>query len=148
MSNIDLSKLETAQTRAAAAAAELLQLIANTRWNQETAGVMWRGLFIATDRESQSKLDQADSAAQRGVRKENSVWKCYDPATGRLVFRPTTNAEMNEIATRAYQYVTDCFTREGQLVEAVLAGVFTEDLLIQGWPSRDITPTSAESSGG
>jgi hypothetical protein len=140
MSNIDLSRLETAETRAAAAVAELLQLIANARWNQETAGVIWRGLYIATDRESQSKLDQADSAAQRGVRKENSVWKCFDPAAGELLFRPTTNAEMSEIATRAYQYVADCFSREGALVEAAFSGTFTDDLLLQGWPSRDITP--------
>lgn len=140
MSNIDLSKLETAETRAAAKIEAVVQLIANTRWNQETAGVMWNGLFIATDRESQSKLDQADSAAQRGVRRESSVWKCYDPVAGALLFRPTTNAEMSEIATRAYQYVADCFTREGVLVEAVLAGTFTEDMLLQGWPARDITP--------
>ena len=47
------------------------------------------------------------------------------------------NAEILEITEAAYRYVSACFDREGELLQAVEDGSFTESMLNDGWPQGD-----------
>lgn len=115
------------------------ETIAETRYGFEVAGVYWGGFFIATDRDSQNKLLQERSAIATGLRADPSGWKCLDVATGLVELRPTTNAEMQAISAQAYTYVAACFAREGELLEAVKAGTYTDSQLAEGWPDNGNT---------
>lgn len=109
--------------------------IAARRYQQEIKGFAWGGFYMATDRESQAKIDAEDRAIDRGLRVENSGWKCLDLATNTVGFRPTSNAEMQEIAAAAYSYVSACFAREAELLAELEAGTYTEAMLDTGWPA-------------
>lgn len=109
--------------------------IANRRLQAETAGYRWQGFLIATDRDSQAKIDQADRAVSKGRRKDGEGWKCYDLTAKAEVFRPTSNAEISELADAVYAYVAACFAREAELLEILASGRYTSDQLEHGWPS-------------
>jgi hypothetical protein len=108
--------------------------IASRRYQAETAGFTWNGYYIATDRESQAKIDTEDRAIDRGLRADGKGWKCIDLTTNQIVFRATTNAEMHDLATASYAYVSACFDREAVLLDQLSAGTLTPDMLDQGWP--------------
>ncbi len=110
--------------------------IAARRYAAEVAGIQWQGYGIATDRDSQDKVDKEDRAVDKGMREDGKGWKCLDLATGQVGFRPTTNAEMQEIAAAVYAYVSSCFAREGELLAALADGTYTDDMLADGWPSQ------------
>lgn len=112
--------------------------IAARRYEREIAGILWRGYGIATDRESQAKIDTEERAADKGLRVDGKGWKCVDLSTGTVTFRPTTNAEMQEIATAAYGYVSACFAREEALLFALDAGDYSDSMLATGWPSQQV----------
>lgn len=109
-------------------------LIADRRYRAEIAGFPWNGFGIDTERDSQAKISSSWSAARDGFRGDGSVWKCLDLATGQIVSRPTTNAEMIDIGQQAYRYVQACYDREGTLLEAAAGGTVTTDMLEEGWP--------------
>lgn len=142
MSNIDVTQLVTAETLAAKTKAQTVQTIADTRFLYETKGIIWNNYLIATDRDSQSKLAQAQLAVIKGIRTENDGWKCYDIANEATIFRATTNTEMGEIADYGYKYVAECFAREQVLLAAVNDGTYTDSMLTEGWP--DTTVKSSE----
>lgn len=107
--------------------------IASRRWSQEVAGITWNGYGIATDRESQDKIVQETRAIDRGLRIDGKGWKCIDLATGVVVFRPTTNAEMVAIGDAVYDYVSACFAREEVLLSEIAAGTYDPAMLETGW---------------
>lgn len=109
-------------------------LIAAKRYAVETSGLIWNGYGIATDRESRSLIDQEDRAVERGLRTDGAGWKCLDLSTGITGFRPTTNAEIQDLAATVYAYVAAAFSREGVLLAAVADGSITSEMLEQGWP--------------
>lgn len=109
--------------------------ITSRRYQAEVAGYRWKDFLIATDRDSQAKLDQADRAVSKGRRQEGEGWKCYDLTLGAELFRPTSNAEISEIADAVYAYVSACFAREAELLEILASDRYTSDQLEQGWPS-------------
>jgi len=115
---------------------EVKGIIARRRYTAEISGLQWNGFRIATDRDSQAKIDQADRAAMKGLRVDGDVWKCLD-SSGAIVFRPTTNAEMSEIAAKVFTYVQACFAREGMLVSVLADGTFTDAMLEEGWPANE-----------
>ena len=110
--------------------------IQNERWLREVSGLIWSGVFIDTDEKSQPKIQSARSAAQDGLRVDGSAWKCGDPQTGEIIYRATSNAEMIEIGSMAFNYVQDCYDREGVLMTAVKDGTYTADMIDLGWPAR------------
>lgn len=132
---IDWTQVVTTEDKATEAHAAKIQSIAARRFEKEVRGVAWNGYWIATDRESQGKIDTEDRAVLRGLRAEGKGWKCKNLATGEVGFRPTTNAEMQDIAAVAYEYVSACFAREGELLAALKAGTYTEAMLGEGWPA-------------
>lgn len=109
--------------------------VAKRRWHQEVAGIAWQGYGIATDRESQDKIVQETRAIDRALRVDGKGWKCIDLATGVVVFRPTTNAEMVAIGDAVYGYVSACFAREEVLLSEIAAGTYDPAMLETGWPA-------------
>jgi hypothetical protein len=108
--------------------------VAARRYEQETAGIVWQGHGIATDRESQQKLSDERNAVKDNLRTDGKGWKCLDLTSGVTVFRPTSNAEMLELSAAAYRHVSDCFDREAELLEAIAAGTYSPAMLEEGWP--------------
>lgn len=106
------------------------------RYRREIAGLIWSGVFIATDEASQAKLTSARASAKEGLRVDGSIWKCGDPQTGEILYRPTTNAEMLDIGSMVFDYIQSCYDREGVLMNAVKDGTYTDDMLTTGWPER------------
>ena len=76
--------------------------IAARRFVAEESGTVWDGYGIATDRSSQNKITQEDIAVNRGLRIDGSGWKCLDLPTGVIVFRPTSNAEIQQLSAAVY----------------------------------------------
>lgn len=109
--------------------------VASRRWHREVAGIVWNGYGIATDRESQDKIVQETRAIDRALRVDGKGWKCLDLATGIVVFRSTTNAEMMAIADAVYDYVSACFAREEALLSEIAAGTYDPAMLETGWPA-------------
>ncbi|NBB11831.1 DUF4376 domain-containing protein [Pseudomonas sp. SLFW] len=116
-------------------APDWVALIADRRFRAEIAGFPWNGFGIDTERDSQAKISSSWSAARDGFREDGSVWKCLDLATGQIVSRPTTNAEMIDIGQQAYRYVQACYDREGALLEAAAGGTVTAEMIEEGWPT-------------
>lgn len=114
----------------------LLDQIPSERYSREVSGIIWNGVFIDTDGESQPKIQAARAAAKDGLRLEGAAWKCGDPQTGSIIYRATSNAEMIEVADMVFTYVQDCYTRESELMAAVIDGSYTADMIARGWPAR------------
>lgn len=121
-------------TRKAQADLSLIARIATRRYQAETAGFIWSGVLIATDRESQAKIQTHRSAARDGLRQDGAIWKCNDPSTGLPVFRATSNAEMIEIGDAAFNFVQATYTREGELMAGIADGTTTQSMIEEGWP--------------
>lgn len=111
-----------------------IPLIAAKRYAQEIKGFPWGNFYIDTERDSQSKIASSAAAAEKKLRKEGSVFKMYDLTAGKVVSRPTSNAEMIEIGDLAFLYVQACYDREGELMGLVDAGEMTDAALDEGWP--------------
>lgn len=113
---------------AARAQAAALAALADARWAYEVGGITYtrasdgKVYGIATDRESQGKLDAERNAALAGLRTAGDVWKCLDVAAGAVVWVPFTDAEISEIAAAARAHVAAAFRREGELAALILAG--------------------------
>ena len=117
-------------------AMNLVEKVADQRYAKETSGIIWpdsqgKLWYIATDLDSQGRIDSAVSTVERGDRVENSIWKTAEinPQTGgfTLTYRPTTNAEILTWGTMVAEYVQKCFTAEANTVNKIMAGDFTAD---------------------
>lgn len=107
--------------------------VALHRWRKETGGINWidaagNTWFIATDLDSQGRLNSVVTAVQQGLRTENGVWKC-----GKVVgadnietyYRTTTNDEVIELGELVHSHVQKCFTAEANMMTKVMAGDYT-----------------------
>jgi len=110
----------------------LLQSIASDRYNKESGGLVWVDSnsdqwFIDTSIESQNRISNVLVAIQKGVRTENSIWKCAKIVNGEnvLTFRPTTNLELEDIGTLVLNHVQKCFDAESNAVAKVMQGDYT-----------------------
>lgn len=127
MSNMDLSKLITAESKAAAARAEALVLIAATRYKKETAGIVVQGISIDTGRDSQALITGAALAAML-----DTAYTCrWKTPSG---FVELNASQLIAVATAIRSHVQACFDREAELLEAVEGDTYKEDMLAQGWP--------------
>lgn len=119
------------------AAFNLIEKVADERYEKETAGIVWLSptdgklWYIATDLDSQGRIDSSVAAVDRGLRVDGSVWKTAEinPSTGgfTLAYRSTTNAEIQEWGDLVGTYVQKCFTAEANTVNKIMMGDFTAD---------------------
>lgn len=109
----------------------LISQIAYDRYAKESSGLIWTDLnssswFIDTTIESQNRLSAAVTTIQSNMRIENSVWKCAD-TQGNVVFRPTTHAELVDIAQQVQSLVQKCFDAEAAAYAKLQNTDFTAD---------------------
>ncbi len=100
--------------------------IADKRWRAETGGIIFNGVEIATDRESQALLMGAALAAQDDPEytinwKAKNGWAVLDAAT------------ILAVADAVRNHVQACFDREKELQEQVEAATTIEDLNAIKW---------------
>ncbi len=86
-----------------------LDYLASVRWTAETGGFDWHGKTILTDERSRSNYQAELSAISLGERKDGDLWKFPHG------FEPTTNAQIQEIATAARRHVLACFAVEAMV---------------------------------
>lgn len=100
----------------------------------ETGGIVWtaadgKTYGFDTDVESQAKFTAAVAQA-KNKRKNTDVWKCAEfdeVGNQKLVFRKTTNAEMEAISDAVFEHIQKCFNVEAACVDKALAGDLTVD---------------------
>lgn len=90
MSNIDMSKVVTAEDKAEAARAYLKERLADLRWQFETGGLVLEGVQVRTDRETRAALTEAVNSLAAGLMTEPVIWKLAG-----------TWAELNEVQLQA-----------------------------------------------
>ncbi|MBF0232293.1 MAG: DUF4376 domain-containing protein [Desulfamplus sp.] len=99
-------------------------VLADLRWQRETAGITVNGRTIKTDRESQAKLTSAYTAAQ--INPMITInWKCED---GWVSLNAT---EIKNIANAVIAHVQSCFNRENELQDAINIDINTD--ITTGW---------------
>ena len=91
----------------------LLGEAATKRWQVETGGIVVAGHPIATDRESQAKLNSAYASLKNGLI-ANTPWKASDGN-----FTLVTLAEIEPIAQTVAAHVRACFAAEQAHDEAI-----------------------------
>jgi len=111
--------------------------IAKRRYQTESAGVYWsapdgRTYYLDTTPGSQARFSAACTAMLAGIRQDGGewVWKCADVSSGQpvVVFRPTSNAELEQWASLVHTHVQKCFEAEANAVAAVDAATSLDDL--------------------
>lgn len=123
----------TDQEQAAVVQAKLDELAAD-RFAHETGGYVWTDAqgdswWFSTTLEAQSKIEANRRTAESGLRPEGGVWKCGEVTPGGIeqAFRPTSNAEIQEIGLAIHAFVQKCYTAEGNAAAKVLAGDLSAD---------------------
>lgn len=95
--------------------AQLLIALANKRWQVETGGVVFGGMTISTDRDTQSIVDRSVAAFADG------------DITGTIDFKTAAGfvqieeATMRAVKAAGAQHIQACFTREKELTAAISA---------------------------
>lgn len=110
---------------------QLLARIAARRWDAQSAGIVLNGTPISTDRDAQTTITSALLAWPESL--ESVEWKAADGS-----FLTVTKAQLQVILSAGFTYIQACFAREGELVAAVQASTYAEDMLDQGWPAREV----------
>lgn len=115
--------------------ANKVEKVAQERFAKETGGIIWLDTnsgklwYIATDLDSQGRINAAKTAVDQGFRVDGSVWKTAEinPSTGEftLTYRPTTNAEITAWAQLVHTHVQKCFTAEGMVNNKLFQGDFS-----------------------
>ena len=109
-------------------AAEWAGRIAARRFQAETGGVIVEGIQVNTERDSQALLTGATFAASLDPAYQIK-WKA---ATG---FVDLTGEQILGIASQVRAFVQACFNRESELLDAVVDGSITAEMLEEGWPA-------------
>jgi hypothetical protein len=106
--------------------------IADRRFNAEVAGITVGGIPVYTDRTTQNKLT---AAAFRASRDPNYTvdWKTLDGS-----FVSLTAELILYVADAVGDYVQACYTREGVLGYMLTNGTYTDSMLEEGWPAREV----------
>lgn len=107
---------------------QVLQAIAARRWQEETKGIVFNGLVINTERDSQNLIN---GAVVSTLLDPDYVcnWKTSE---GFIQLNAYT---LKAVGLAVRTYVQACFDREGELVAAVQAGTYTSSMLDEGWPT-------------
>jgi len=98
--------------------------VAARRYQAEVGGVVWNGWPVATDRDSQSKVNAAYVMAKDGHWPAGAGWKFADG-----VYRPLTADQVQALALAVAGHVQACFAREAALVSDATADINS------GWPA-------------
>ena len=114
--------------RDSAIAAEWAGRIAARRFQAETGGVTVQGIPVNTERDSQSLLTGAAFAASLDPG-YHIKWKA---ATG---FVDLSAQQIIGVASAVRAFVQACFNREAELLDAVVDGSITAEMLEEGWPA-------------
>jgi hypothetical protein len=109
--------------------AQYKAIIAERRYKAETAGVTVNGVSVYTDRTTQNKLTATSVRAQRDP-SYKVKWKQTDNT-----FVELTAEQIIMIGDVVGDYVQECYTRESELIQALVDGLFTEEMLTEGWPN-------------
>ena len=100
--------------------ANLLQELADIRWQKETGGITIDGMEILTDRESQSQLANAYSSLREGFL-FNTRWKSVNG------WQTVDTETMEPIARAVALHTAACFAAE-EAAEVVLRGMTLEEM--------------------
>jgi hypothetical protein len=109
-------------------AIDYAELIANKRYEQETAGITLQGMAIDTGRDSQGLITGAVVQAML----DPSYILNWKTAVG---FVQLTAVQITGIATAVRAHVQACFDREATLLIALQDGSFAPEMLSEGWPA-------------
>lgn len=110
----------------------LLKSVAGTRYDIETNGLRWTDADgqiwnIATDLDSQLRLNSTVSAINNNLRADVGNWKCQKIVNDEEVvaYRLTTNDEILEWSQLVYAHVQKCFEAEANAAIKIFAGDFS-----------------------
>jgi hypothetical protein len=108
--------------------AKLLAFIAFRRYIEETKGIIFNGITINTERESQNLIN---GAVVSTLLDPTCIcnWKTPDG------WVPLNADAMKAIGLAVRAHVQSCFDREGVLVSSVQADTYTPEMLDEGWPT-------------
>lgn len=105
--------------------------ISNKRWEKEVAGIFINGMEIQTDDRSKTLFNGAALRASIDP-KHTRQWKLSDTKW------VTLDAQiLIQIAVIIDNYVQACFDREQLLSSYVDNGNYSENMLEEGWPTRE-----------
>lgn len=113
MTRIDLTRIVTAEDKAAAARDRLKERLANHRWQFETGGLMLEGLPIRTDRETRAALTEAVNSLAAGLMSEPVIWKM---AAG---WAELSEAQLQAITAAVSAHVKASFAAERAVSEQI-----------------------------
>jgi hypothetical protein len=97
--------------------------IAARRYKAEVGGIIWSGWPVATDRDSQAKINAAYVMAKDGHWPARAGWKFADD-----VYRPLTAEQVQEMALAVAAHVQTCFAVEAAKLADPASDIET------GWP--------------
>lgn len=125
---IDFSQAITKEMKAAAALEYTRGQIAARRYDAETAGITVGGMFVDTGRDSQALIT---GAALSAFMDDTYVcnWKTPDG------FIQLDGPTLISVSKAVRQHVQACFDRESGLLAALDSGVYTAEMLEEGWPA-------------
>lgn len=95
---------------------ELLDYLANKRWQVEIGGTEFNGMMIATDRDSQTKIAAAWAKAKDDPEFTITNWKI-----GPEIFVNLDNSTIIAIGDAVTAHVQQCFNKEAELTAKILA---------------------------
>lgn len=130
MSNIDWSKLITAEDKAARGLANLHAYAARKRYEVETGGITVAGTRIDTSRESQAMITGAYAYTQ--AHPEETIQ--FKAASGWVTIDAPT---MAAIATAVGAHVQACFATEAAVAQQITDGTITTtgEIDAADWPA-------------
>lgn len=108
-------------------AQDVIQLIARTRFEHEASGFTIDGLAIESTRDSQALIASAGLSALL-----DPNYRCnFKTANG---FVEMEAVQILAMAKAIRAHVQACFDRELTLLQAIEAGVYSAEMLAEGWP--------------
>lgn len=111
------------------------KVVAAERFKREAVGVVVGELMIETTRDSQALIASTGLSAVL-----DPEYRCnFKTVTG---FVEIGAEQIIEIAKAVRAHVQACFDREKVLLDLVAAGIYSEEMLAEGWP--DSTTESVE----
>ena len=106
----------------------LTEAIASDRYKKETSGISWTDAdgvvwVIATDLDSQQRLNSTVSAINNNIRTTSGYWKCLKVVSGEelVSYRMTTNDEILAWSRLVHEHVQKCFDAETNAIAKVEA---------------------------
>lgn len=114
--------------------------LANIRWNNENAGIVFSNSVFATD--TQSRVNYLAVNIQAQANSKFSVsWKAKDPETNESKFVTLKSSDILSVTGNVMDYVSKCFQKEESLVQEIntaedIEGLSAIDMNVD-WPTRE-----------